>query len=260
MSTRDEELKLYQEKKKRRSFYANLYMILASGLLVTVLFLSLFFFYFVVRDISVVGSLHYSEEELLACAGISEKDNIFMVSEDHVEEKLKEAFPYIQSVHIDKDYPDSLKIEIVEEYHLFYYEMIGEYYLFNKDLRLIDRYTSQDELLAAGESISVKIPLPISCIVPQYIQLPESCEYVLDFMKLISQSPLIDEVTQVDISDKFAITLSFRENVSVAFGSYEGAENKLNSLYKLIGGKTQNLTGTVDMSDYPNCFYALEAK
>ncbi len=260
MAVHEDEIRLYKENKARRLFYGRLWIILSASILVLILFLSLFVFYFVVRDITVEGSERYTKEELLAAADISIKDNLFMISENEVESRLKEAFPYIQSVQVKKDYPDAVTLVVTEEYTVFSYEMLGEFFLFNPELRLMGKFDTFEELLTIRTPIVVEMPIPKSCIVPQYIQLQESCSYIPEFIRLLSNSALVQEITKIDLRDRFVIKMEFGSDLTVEFGDCLMAEEKLISLYKLIGNQIELLTGHIDLSDYPNCFHSLTQK
>lgn len=260
MAIREDEFQLYKEKRNRRLLYGKLWIVGLASILVLILFLCLFAFYFVVRDITVKGTDRYTKEELLEAAEIFVKDNLIVISEKDVEGKIKEAFPYIRSVQVEKDYPDSLILTVTEEYTVFSYEMLGEYFLFNSDLRLMGKFDTFEELLSVRKPIIVEMPLPKSCIVPQYIQLQEACEYIPEIIRLLSGSSLVNEITKIDLSDKFVIKMEFGTDITVEFGDCTMAVEKLNSLYKLIGDQTAFLSGHIDLSDYPNCFHSLTRK
>ena len=260
MTLREEEFQLYKEKRAKRLFYGRLWLFILTAVLIFALFFCLFSFYFVVRDITVEGSERYTKEELLSAAGFDLNDNLIMISEREIESKLKEAFPYVQSVAVKKDYPDAIMLTVTEEYTVFSYEMLGEYFLFNSELRLMGKFDTFEELLAVRTPIIVEMPLPRSCIVPQYIQFSDSCDYVFELVLLISESKLVKSVTKIDLSDKFVIKMEFGSDLTVEFGDFTMAAEKLKSLYNLIGDDSAFWSGHIDMSDYPNCFQSLERK
>lgn len=260
MSVNGEELRLYQEQKARRRVLVRLATLASAIVLLLILFYALFAFYFVVREVTVEGSERYGKDELMQTAGIAYKDNLIVLSSEEIESKIKDAYPYVKSVTVKKSFPDSLTLVIQEEYTVFSYEMLGEYFLFNPELRLMERFTSYEALSAVRKAISVEMPMPKSCIVPQYIQLQEGCEYVTEMIECLSASKLVSEITRLDLRDKFVIRMEVGKGITVEFGDCTMIEEKLFSLYELIGSNSQNLTGSIDMSDYPNCFYHLTPK
>ena len=260
MTAHGDEFKLYKERRAKRLLYRRLWLITLTALLLLALVAILFSFYFTLKEVTVEGTDRYTVEEISQEAGISMGDNLLLIREKEIESKLKASFPFIKAVKVEKDFPSAVKLIVTEEYTVFSYEMLGEYFLFNRDLHLMGKFDSREGLLEERKSIFVAMPLPKSCIVPQYIQFHDDCSYVLGLISLISDSPLISEITKIDMTDKFFIKMEFGQNISVKFGDMAMAEKKLISLYELIGNQSEFLSGTVDMTDYPNCFYALTQK
>lgn len=258
--TGDNDLRLYREKRARKRFYARLFVVILCAVLTLLVTFILVRYYFVVEKIEIEGSERYTVEELLEASGIGVGNNILVLSEDKIEERMKAAFPYIRSVTLEKDYPNTVTLHILEEYTTFSYEMLGEYFLFNHELRLMDKFETFEELSEIRTPIVVKMPLPESCIVPQYIELTETASYIPTLIRTLSDTPLINEVTELDLADKFVIRMVLRDEITVEFGDYTMAQEKFLALYRLLGDLSEKKTGHVDLSDYPNCFYALTPK
>ena len=251
------DIRLYRERRLRRR---RLRLFFIGLLVLAMMFFMIFLisrYYFVVRELSVEGSSRYTDEEVLRAACITVKDSMFSFSEKEVEAKLKEQYPYIASVLLEKDYPDSVKLIVKEEDTTFYFEMMGEYFLFNHELRLMEKFDSHQEMLTVRNPIMVKMPVPKSCIVPQYIQFADGFEYVFALIEELSSSELLACVVEMDLRDKFVIRLQLENDITVEFGDYGEAQEKFLALYRLLTAQNQKMTGTIDFSDYPNCFYAL---
>lgn len=237
---------------------------LIAGLFLLLLLILLLAFGFVARRIEVTGVERYTEEEILSSCGIEKRDNLILLSEKAVEDRLKAKYPYIKAVNLKKNYPSALTIEIIEEYTTFYYESEGEYFLFNHSMRLMEKFDSEESLTAVRKAIFVKIPLPKSSIVPQYIQMQPKDDYVLPFLEQLSSSEMLLElVVSLDLSDKFCLRMVCSKGVDVSLGDYTRMEEKLSALQSLLkssleGKEGSGLTGRVDLSAYPNCFYDLK--
>ena len=251
------QLSNYRVKKKQKRMIKG--VIIAASVALLLLLFSVFLskYLFSVRTLTAEGSEHYTEQELLDASGIHLGDSIFSLSENAVEEKLKKAFPYVKSVTLEKDYPDGVKLVIKEEYITFAYDMLGEFYLFNHGLFVMDRFSSLEDLFAVRQAIVVKMPLPKSCIVSQGIQFSEESTYIYDFVEALSLSSVRPLVKEIDLCDRFVIKMTL-EGVTVEFGDYTFAEEKLFALYRLLGESGQKMTGHIDLSCYPRCFYDLK--
>ena len=173
----DDNLRAYRIKRERFRMIRRIGMVTLALSFAVVLLSLILKFGFVVREIRVEGLTDYTAEEIIEHSGVFWGDNIFTVSEEDAEARLKKQFPYIKTVTFEREYPSVLVLKITEEYTTYYYEMEGEYFLFNHSLRLMDKFDSLMALqLVREDSIQVNMPLPATSIVPQYTELPQGSE------------------------------------------------------------------------------------
>ena len=254
----DDNLRTYRLKRERFRTIRRIVMISLALSFVLVLLIIILNFGFVVRTIHVEGLTDYTAEEIIENSGITVGKNIFSVSEAEAEELLKTEFPYIKTVKVEKKYPSGLILHITEEYTTYYYEMEGEFFLFNHSLRLMDKFDSLTALKAVREdSIQVNMPLPKSSVVPQYISFSEEAEYVANVIRALSESKLGVYVNSLDVRDKFLIRMECGQAVSVELGDYNNLNGKFSTLLQLLGENGNQMVGTVDLTHYPQCFYNL---
>ena len=254
----DDNLRAYRHRRERFKTIRQVVMISLALSFVVVLLILILNFGFVVREIKVAGLTHYTAEEIIQHSGITLGENIFTVSEDDTEARLKKEFPYIKTVEFERDYPSRLVLKITEEYTTYYYEMEGEFFLFNHSLRLMDKFDSLTALKAVREdSIHVSMPLPNSSIVPHYITFLEESEYVSHVIRALSESKLGVYVNTMDLSDKFLLRMDCGKSVSVNLGDCSNLKGKFSTLLRLLGENGENMVGTVDLTHYPQCFYRL---
>ena len=254
----DDNLREYRIKRERFRLIRRVVMFSLAIAFVVVLLALIFKFGFVVRSIRVEGLTDYTKEEIIEFCGVTQGDNLFSLSEEDVESRLKERFPYIKSVFLKKEYPSKLVLTIEEEYTTYYYEMEGVFFLFNHSLRLMDKFDSLVALNAVRENaISVSMPIPKSSIVPQYITFSETDSYVSDVIYALSSSKLGAYVSSIDLRDKFLLYMECGKNVTVDLGDYTNLEGKFSTVLQLLGENGKNMTGTIDLTNYPQCFYLL---
>lgn len=254
----DDNLRAYRVKRERFRMIRRIGMV-TLALSFAVLLLSLILkFGFVVREIRVEGMTDYTAEEIIEHSGVLLGDNIFTVSEEDAEARLKKQFPYIKTVTFEREYPSVLVLKITEEYTTYYYEMEGEYFLFNHSLRLMDKFDSLTALqLVREDSIQVNMPLPTTSIVPQYITFSDESTYVSDVIQALSSSKLGVYVRTLDLSDKFLIRMECGQAVRVDLGDYNNLEGKFATVLRLLGENGDKMTGNIDLTYYPQCFYNL---
>lgn len=76
-----------------------------------------------IAKITVEGNETYKKKEILSVANISVGDNMLLVREKKTSSTLSEALPYISSVKVKYDFPDTLKLTVSEtkdKYHLIF--------------------------------------------------------------------------------------------------------------------------------------------
>lgn len=254
----DDNLRAYRLKRERFRMIRRIVMVSLALSFIVVLLILVLNFGFVVREIRVEGLTDYTAEEIIKTSGITLGENIFTVSEEEAGARLKKEFPYIKTLKLERDYPCRLVLHVTEEYTTYYYEMEGEYFLFNHSLRLMDKFDSLTALQAVREdSIQVNMPLPDSSIVPHYITFSEESEYVSDVIRTLSESKLGVYVNSLDVSDKFLIRMECGQAVSVELGDYNNLKEKFSTVLRLLGENGDNMVGTVDLTHFPQCFYNL---
>jgi len=254
----DDNLRAYRLKRERFRMIRRIVVLSLALSFVVVFLIIILNFGFVVREIRVEGLTDYTADEIIEYSGITRGDNIFTVSEDEAEVRLKKQFPYIKSVSFDRVYPSELVLKITEEYTTYYYEMEGEYFLFNHSLRLMDKFDSLTALQSVrADSIRVNMPLPKSFVVPQYITFSEESEYVADAIRTLSESNLGIYVRSMDLGDKFLMRMECGKAVTVELGDYNNLKGKFSTVLNLLSENGKNLTGNIDLSHYPQCFYNL---
>lgn len=253
----DDNLRRYQQLKQRKRLMRRLIMWALAIVLLILLVVLLLKLVFVVKKIEVRGAVTYTEQEILELCGVSRKDDILLVSEKDVNARLCEAFPYIKEVSVQKDLPSTLILEVKEEYTTFYTELEGQFFLFNHSMRLMDRFDSKESLFNKRTAIHVKIPLPKSCIVPQYIRFYGDDSYILSMISLSSASVLVDDFIEIDLRDRFCITLKCRNDVDITFGDYKHMDEKIQICEKLLSDYGSRATGHIDLSVFPTVYYDL---
>ncbi|MBR6769475.1 MAG: FtsQ-type POTRA domain-containing protein [Clostridia bacterium] len=254
----DDNLRAYRLKRERFRMIRRIVTFSLALSFVVVLLIIILNFGFVVREIHVEGLTDYTAEQIINNSGITVGENIFTVSEVDAEARLKKEFPYIKTVKVEKAYPSKLVLRITEEYTTYYYEMEGEFFLFNHSLRLMDKFDSLTALKAVREdSIQVNMPLPKSSVVPHYITFSAESEYVSEVIRALSESKLGIYVSAIDLRDKFLIRMECGRAVSVELGDDNNLKGKFSILLRLLGENGDKMVGTVDLTHYPQCFYNL---
>jgi cell division protein FtsQ len=83
---------------------------------------------FRVRSVVITGNEHLTDDELKGMAGIGADENLFRISSSRMSSKLA-ASPWIRSVAVRKEFPDSLLIQISEAEPFALLDMRGKLFI-----------------------------------------------------------------------------------------------------------------------------------
>ena len=105
-----------ENKRRRRKKLTRkiiLYCALAVGVAAVIIFLSLTVF-FKIQTISISGNEIYSKKEISAVLPIEKEKNLFLADTKSAEAKLEENLPYIYDADIQRKFPSTIRVNIVE--------------------------------------------------------------------------------------------------------------------------------------------------
>jgi len=78
-----------------------------------------------ISDVRFYNSTYVSSTQLETVSGITEGQPYFMISEKQASERLKEEFPYIKEVNLEKQFPGRVNVYI-QEYEAVAYELTAD--------------------------------------------------------------------------------------------------------------------------------------
>lgn len=205
---------------------------------------------FSLKTIVVDGSSHYSYTQILEAGDISEGDLIFFVSEDDLETVLTDQFAYVRSVKLEKEYPDTLVITIEEEEPEFYFEMQGEYFLLNRQLKVLDRFSSAAKLQeTAPDARFVLIPevsRAVVCKPLEFVQISKS-RHTDEALNMLVDSRMYEGLTEIDFSNRFDMKLVYEDRMEICLGSFEDFAYKLDLALGMIHAYSEEAFGKMEI-------------
>lgn len=103
-------------RRRRRGLGGPLYSLITTVVLVVCVSVALTMF-FRVRTLRVTGLHRYTEEQVRQAAGVEYGDNLFFLDKYAMKDDILRQLPYIESLHISRGYPDTLRIAVTECVH-----------------------------------------------------------------------------------------------------------------------------------------------
>ena len=229
----------------RRRFKRFLFGALAIIIIVTVGLLLSFTVFFKIEAITVAGDTFYPHDQIIQASGIQEGENFFLCRTSPGERKIWEAFPYIESVHIEKRLFNQIVINVQQAIPTSAIESEGKYVLLSESGKIIDISNRQKADVPIVMGAQLAAPTLSATVkyqdekVEGYLQeiLDAAAEYKLGELKVINITKLSN------------ITLETKEGFHIILGKPESIRHKMMTAKKIMRKDVPSGdVGTLDVS------------
>lgn len=239
--------------KNRRSHSIKRLLAVLSVLLILALFGVLIVHrFFRVKQIVVDGLSYYDYQTLVTSSGVKDGQIIFSVSGGKVMARLQKSLPHVKDASVELRLPSSVYIEVEEETGAFYFEMQGEFLVITRQMKVLDRYFDRESLLADYPNLmEVSIPRVKSAITGQKTLFFTDFEsrHTEDALIALSEWDRYDQITKIDLSNRFNLKIGYMDRFEVDFGSYTDFAGKLRLLEQMIDYYPEDASGTLSVRD-----------
>ncbi len=229
-----------------------------------------------VSKVEVKGSEFHEAEAVIEAAGISEGDLVLGFDAGDVERALRETYPILRSVQIQR-YPDgSVILNVSEEETLYYTCHRTNYYLISGDGMRVIHISSEDALYRAYGAIYLGLPEEAELKVGKRIDfsfLPyepvgqpeqeqftyeivtgeadEEYAYVLSLTEMLEESPFFASLDGLDAADRYDLYFVCNRRIMVRLGDTKELDRKLEQALYIITHemKTDEIPAVIDVSD-----------
>lgn len=216
--------------------FLSLFLILAGGL-----------FYILnnykVTTVHVDGSVHYTNEEIMEMVmGGRFGDNSLFLSLKYRDKGI-EGVPFIETMDVDIEAKDTIRITVYEKALAGYVKYLGRYVYFDKDGIVVE--TSQEETAGIPQVTGLSFdhvvlhePLPVD--------KPELFDEILNITQQLAKYSL--SADRIYFDSVYNVTLYFGE-AKIALGENKDIDEKIMKLQYILPdllGKS----GTLDMREY----------
>lgn len=231
----------YKRKMKRVLFYFITIVILFA--VCCVLSLTVFF---KIDNIEVQGKTRYDKNDIIASCLINKGDNLILCSTGGGEDKIKNDFPYIEEVNIEKKLFNTIIINVTEAKPTSVIESKGQYVVLSKTGKIIEidkekKYSVPTVLGAELENVKLSSTVKYK---DKNVK-----KYVDDILAAVGKTG-IKNIETVDISNLSKITLIRKNGFKIIIGTPENVEYKLKTAKAIMDGnvKDSDSTGILDVS------------
>ena len=227
--------------RKRRLKIFFVIMLILALLVGIILSLTVFF---PTKKVVISGSKIYSIEEILKASEIKAGDNVICLSENKIEEKIKQKLPFVEEIKLSKKLPDKVEIQVVDAKEYIAYKKGSDYFSVSKSGWVMKKYSETPKEIPVVKGVSFKAKTGSE------IQLKENkantvCNEVLDELK---KSNL--KINLVDVSDTVSIKLTVDDIYDVKLGNANYIDEKIKHLAKVISERKDDVGGTINLSSW----------
>lgn len=183
---------------------------------------------FPVKRISVSGSELYSKAEIIKASGLTTDDNLLTLSQEKIEQKIRESLPYVDSVRIKRNLPDAVVLTVTDAKEYSCFKISDEYFIVSENGYVL---SSRPEIPENVFEIAVS---GVNCEVGKAVEYKNSAEseLVKTLVSLLNKKEI--NIDKIDVSNILNITLEIENKFTVNLGANEYLEQKISHLSGMI--------------------------
>ncbi len=229
-----------QKKIRKRRLLLGFWAFIVTALIVTVV-LSLTVL-FPIKHVTASGSALYTGSQIVKATGINEKCNLFTLSEEIVESNIRSVLPYVDSIEMERVFPDTIKITALDakEYACYLYK--ENYYAVSENGYVLNCYSEPPEntfVIECGK---------ITCKIGKEIEFADDVDrqQVDNLVKALEDKDIT--IDSISTADPYNLTATVDGRFEVKFGSSTDLENKVAHLAGMIEKIEEGRSGKIDVS------------
>ena len=221
-----DEIRSINKKKIKRKRKARKIALLAALFTVVmsvgvVLVLAIFF---KINTVTIKGDRVYSDKEIILKSGIETGENLFKINEEMLNENLSKSLPYIKSVTLERQLPDTLIVTVKATREVAAFQYGAGFILVDAEGKVLDRDASmlRDNVAVVNGAVLKGAPEGERIIIGS----EEDTTNFVALLKGIVESG-ITPVTEITITKDGQYELKYDDRITVKLGSVENITTKL---------------------------------
>ena len=215
-----------QKKARRRRLKIAFIMFLIIALIT--LAIMCFTVFFPIKRINVSGSKIYSKSQIIKASKLTTDDNLFVVSEEDIEQNIRKSLPYVDDVKLKRVLPDAVILTITDAKEYAYYQSGEEYFILSENGYILKQQTEIPENVF--EIVTSGIDGEVSELAT-YKNTAEE-ELVNTLIQTLSQKEI--NIDKIDVSNILEISLEVEGKFTVTLGNTDYVQEKIAHLSGMI--------------------------
>lgn len=243
-------LERLKAKKRHKKVFRTINYILLAIILCFIFVVICMALFLKIESIEVKGNDRYTKDQIIGASGISVGQNLYAINKNTAREYITTEYPYIHEVVIRRNLPSTLVFRVKEEEPRYYTEISGEYFVLSETMRVLERTT---EMPSTEEAPLVHILLSElkSAVVGEQLEFEKELtfEYINNFMQSVNGHDVASELTEIDLSKKYNIYVTYQGRFRIYLGDSSETEMKLKFAKLMIDTFEEHQSGSVDAHD-----------
>ena len=239
---------------RQRVLYTVLIVLLLAVFLVGIVGI-----FFRVHTITVKGNTVYGDSEIISESGIEKDMNIYLIDDRKVSTAILSAFPYVRTVKVSREIPTGVTLTLKCDEPNYYTEIGGECFVLSRELRVMQRFESKDELLTAHPDIKKLIGGEVRRAVVgselEYVSKSYS-KQAKELLGILESAEVFSGVSSIDFSDRFNVQITYDSRLKANIGNSDDIELKLRFMNEIVKDLGE-ARGTIDIKDVEAAYVLL---
>lgn len=212
-------------------------------LIIAILTLAIMCFtvFFPIKRINVSGSEIYSKSEIIKASKLTTEDNLFVVSEEEIENNIRKALPYVDSIKLKRVLPDAVVLTVIDAKEYAYYQTGDSYFILSDSGYILKEQTE------VPENVFQIVTSGIEGKVAQKAVYKNDAEEQLvnTLITVLNQKEI--NIDKIDVSNILELSLEVEGRFTVVLGTADYTEEKIAHLAGMIESITDR-KGKINLS------------
>lgn len=217
----------------------------------------------------------YASEQILQALGVHTEENIFSFDPGQKSKELEKAFPMLEFIHVERQYPGTVVVQVTEARPTYAMQVDGGWLTLSASLKILSKDAAQPAGLATlygGEPVSTTpgeqldfaaAPAASSAAASESADSAASSETEAEtdqrleslntLMSALDSCGMLGDATRIEFADTEEMAFLYQDRISVLLGTLNELDYKLKlAQYVLLNqdgkGCAATDTGLLDLS------------
>ena len=204
--------------------------------------------FFRVETIVVTGTERYTAEEVIQASGVETGDNLFLLNKPTVNQRIRDALPYVERVkRINRKLPDTLLIEVEECGTPLAVVQDGSAWLVSPLGKIVEQLPAgQAEGYAVIDGCQLLTPT-VGTKIALATEYNAKKESLLDLLAALEEAEMLDQVEAIHLEDASTLTMEYGGRFLVEMPYRADYQRKLQTRRLAVEKLETNQTGTIQL-------------